>query len=1105
MNHPRNYFSDGDRDPRDGDGRNDGDGGNRNRDWSAFDASQDDRSHWVTAGVGNGRLLLMMIAVLVVAGLSSWSVIPRMEDPVSVQRAAIITTRYPVADAEQVETLVTDRIEKAIREVEEIKEIKSQSRSGASLITIELRDDVYQPSAVWSRIRGKVEDSIALLPPEASRPEFNELEVRAFAWIGALVWKSDSPPNYAIMGRFAQDLEDRIRAVSGTDDVEQFGKPSEEITVSIDPGQLANLGLSAADVAASILSDDARSAAGFLRSAGEALPVEMGNQLQTIQSIGQLPIKSNDRGQFVVVDDIATIDRSISDPPDQLGRIDGRPAMMLAAMVRTGSRIDLWRNDLGVAVEEFEASLPPAIGLTMVLDQNRYVQDRLSGLIWNLTAGALAVMLVVWILMGWRNAVLVSTALPLVTMAVLTAMRFYGIPIHQMSVAGLIIALGLLIDNAIVIVDSVSNHLRSGKSKRESVGATGRILFVPLLASSLTTAFAFAPICLMEGPAGEFVGAMALNVIFAVVSSLFISLLIIAPLTAILGRGDREGSSCEGAGAASGNGLSPGVLKVAFEKLIRKSIEMPWVTAGCFALLSGMGYLCLGQLPDQFFPPADRDQFHIELELPQNASFAELETLTDRISQRLRVEPRVKQSTWLLGRSAPTFYYNIITRRANAREYAHGIVQLDTAVGSRAVIRDLQTRLQKEFPEARLLARQLEQGPPFTAPIEVRFFGPDLDTLRTLGETTRRILSELPNVVHTRVELNDVTPTVSVNVSTEDARMTGMRPGDIAAQLSGQLEGVTGGFVLQETEQLPVRVRVASGRRGGVEDLASMDIVSAGPSLGSAGGGSASLGVISRVPLTAVATLNLKPRTAMVARQNNVRMQEVQAYLTAGVLPSEVLALLDQRLKSTVDNLPPGYSMEYGGEASKRDDAVGNLLASVGILVMAMITTLVLSIGSFRGSMVIGAVALMAIGYGGMSLFVFGYPFGFMAIVGVMGLIGIAINDSIVVLTALRENRSAATGDVDAIVEVTLHETRHVLATTCTTIAGFTPLIISGGGFWPPMAIAIAGGVVGCTLSALFFVPAAFGGLMRHRTTAKLKKKPVSNTGQETGSLVRSV
>ena len=1046
----------------------------RRPDGDADMPKRDDSGHWVTAAIRNRRLLVMLIAVLLVGGLSSWSVIPRMEDPVLVQRAAIITTRYPVADAEQVEALVTDRIEKAIREVEEIKQLKSQSRSGASLITIELRDDVHEPSAVWSRIRSKVEDSIALLPAEASRPQFDQLDVRAFAWIGALVWQSESEPNYAILGRFVEDLEDKIRGVSGTDDVEKFGKPAEEIVVEIDPSKLASIGLSAADVAGSILADDARNAAGFLRSDVESLPVELGNQLQTVDAIRQLPVKTNDSGDFVVVNDIARVKRAIADPPDQLGRIDCKPAMILGAMVRSGSRIDLWREKLRSAVEDFKSTLPPAIGLTEVLDQNEYVNGRLRDLISNLAIGSLAVMLVVWLLMGWRNALLVSTALPLVTMAVLMAMRFRGIPIHQMSVAGLIIALGLLIDNAIVIVDSVSNQLRSGKSKLEAVGATGRILFIPLLASTLTTAFAFAPICLMEGPAGEFVGAMAVNVIFAVISSLFISLLVIAPLTALLGN--------SGQGQ---NGLRPGILKPLFEKFLRLSVELPWATVGCFALLAASGFCALGQLPDQFFPPADRDQFHIELELPQNASFEELQSLTDRISARLIKEPRVKQTTWLLGRSAPTFYYNIVTRRANAREFAHAIVQLDSADGARSVIGDLQTRLQTAFPEARLLARQLEQGPPFAAPIEVRFYGPDLETLRQLGDKTRRILSEIPHVVHTRVELNDVTPTIEVNVSTHDARMAGMRPGEIASQLSAQLEGSVGGFVLQETEQLPVRVRVASQQRSGVEDLMGMDLVS--------NSASGFAGAAGRVPLSAVATLKLKPRTAMVARENSVRMQEVQAYLTAGVLPSKVLTQLDQRLQETVENLPPGYRMAYGGEASKRDDAVGNLLASVGILVVAMITTLVLSIGSFRGSMIIGAVAFMAIGFGGISLFVFGYPFGFMAIVGVMGLIGIAINDSIVVLTALRENNAATTGDVDAIIAVTVHETRHVLATTFTTIAGFMPLIISGGGFWPPMAIAIAGGVVGCTLSALFFVPSTFGWLMRQKQNQQQSGVEVSS------------
>ena len=440
-------------------------------------------SHWSTIGIRKPRLLIMMIALLLVGGLSSLTVLPRMEDPVLKSRAANISTRFPVADAELVETLVTDRIEKAIREVEEIKEIRSQSRSGMSLVTIELRDDVSQPQQIWSRIRGKVEDSIADLPPDASRPVFDNIKVRAFAWIGALTWTQDSEPNYAILGRFAKDLEDRIREIGGTEDVEQFGRPNEEIVVEVDQSQLANVGLSASDVALAIRGDDARNAAGTLRSGSQAMPVEMGNQLDSVESVRQLPIKNSgtDDGSFVVVGDIAKVDRTIADPPSALGQVDGKPTMLVGAVVRTRARLDGWRADLGTVIDEFKADLPPAVELSVVLDQNRYVQGRLIELLTNLGVGSLAVLLVVWLLMGWRNAIMVSMALPLVSLAVLTGMRANGIPIHQMSVAGLIIALGLLIDNAIVIVDSVSNHIRDGKNKLQAVAATGRTLAVPSL------------------------------------------------------------------------------------------------------------------------------------------------------------------------------------------------------------------------------------------------------------------------------------------------------------------------------------------------------------------------------------------------------------------------------------------------------------------------------------------------------------------------------------------------------------------------------------------------------------------------------------------------
>lgn len=1043
-------------------------------DSQARDNSGADEAHWSTIAIRNSRLLIMIIGILLVGGLSSYSVLPRMEDPVLVPRAAMITTLYPVADAEQVEALVTDRIEKAIKEVEAIKEINSQSRSGVSVISIELRDDVYESATVWSKIRGKVEDAIPLLPPEASRPEFEDLRVRAFAWIGGLVWRGEGEPNYAILRRFAEDLEDRVRGLSGTDDVEQFGAPQEEILVAIDPSTLAAMGMSAADVAERVQANDARNSAGAIRSSGETLPIELGNQLQSVAAVRQLPIQSDSNGNFVMLGDVAQIDRIIADPPGELGWVDGRPAVLVGALVRNNSRIDRWQAALDTTVAEFRDSLPPAIELNVILEQNNYVQTRLSELVSNLALGALAVLGGVWLLMGWRNAIMVSTALPLVSLAVLAGMRVLEIPIHQMSVAGLIIALGLLIDNAIVIVDSVSSQLRKGKTPAAAVGATGRILAIPLFASTLTTAFAFAPIYLMEGPAGEFVGSMALNVMLAVGSSLLISLIVIAPLAAVLNQlGQQKKNSDRPAG------LRPGFLRPVFERFVCLAVRFPKTNFAVWLAITATGFFSLTQLPEQFFPPADRDQFYVELDMPTNASFEETQLLASAVGREMREHPRVAQTTWLLGRSVPTFYYNVIPRRKNARDYAQAIVQIDSPEKSRELINELQIDLQSKFPQARILVRQLEQGPPFDAPIEVRFFGPDLDVLRELGQRCRQLVSSLPNVVHTRTELNDASPTLEVNVSTEEARLIGLQPSGVAQQLSAQLDGVRSGFVLQATEQIPVRIRVGNASRASLADIESLDLVQ--PNMVQPNDSNISSNETSTVPLAAISEIKLKPNAATVNRLNGVRMQEVQAFLTAGTLPSTVLTDLQQALQSSEWQLPDGYRVEFGGEASKRNEAVGNLMASVGVLVAAMIATLVLSIGSFRGSLIIGLVAIMAVSFGGTALFWFGYPFGFMAIVGIMGLIGVAINDSIVVLTALRSDPEAASGDEEAILHVVMHETRHILATTLTTIVGFLPLILAGGGFWPPMAVAIAGGVVGCTALALIFVPSAFGWLAKRK------------------------
>ena len=324
-----------------------------------------------------------------------------------------------------------------------------------------------------------------------------------------------------------------------------------------------------------------------------------------------------------------------------------------------------------------------------------------------------------------------------------------------------------------------------------------------------------------------------------------------------------------------------------------------------------------------------------------------------------------------------------------------------------------------------------------------------------------------PGIIHTRSEMDEVLYKYEFTADEERTRAAGLSLTDVALQMNAATEGSVGGSILETIEELPVRVRLENEQRSSFRKLNSLDIVN--PSLGLVKN-EKYLGI----PVTALGEFKSSLGTGAIVHLNGLRMNEIQSYIPAGVLPSTVLTEFTDRLDQSDFKLPPGYHLAYGGEAAKRDEAVGNLMASVGILVVMMIATLVLSFGSFRIAAIVGSVGILSIGLGLAALWAFSYPFGFMAIVGAMGLMGVAINDSIVVLAAIRENEAAASGDREALRDVVMVSTRHIISTSLTTMAGFAPLILGGGGFWPPMAIAIAGGVGGATILALYLAPSAY-------------------------------
>ena len=370
----------------------------------------------------------------------------------------------------------------------------------------------------------------------------------------------------------------------------------------------------------------------------------------------------------------------------------------------------------------------------------------------------------------------------------------------------------------------------------------------------------------------------------------------------------------------------------------------------------------------------------------------------------------------------------------------------------------------------------MEQGPPFEAPVELHLTGPDLATLRGLGEELRAVLAEVPGIEHTAAKLVSGRPTLEVRLDEERARLAGLDNRAVAGQLAAALDGRGarggGASFVEGTEELPLRVRLAADERADVGRLADLE-------LATADGG--------WTPLAGLGRLELVPEAASIPHRDGQRSNTVQGFTTAGLLPSGVLTAFQERLAATGFELPPGYTMTVGGESAERDDAVGGLLGAVGMLLVLMVASLVLSFDSFRLAGLIGLVGLLAVGLAMLALRLFGFPFGFMAIVGTMGLVGVAINDSIVVLANLEGDERARTGDPAAIAEVTLGAMRHVVSTTLTTVVGFLPLFQGGGSFWPPVAVTIGGGVLGATQLALTLVPTLYG-VHRRRISARARQ-----------------
>jgi len=1022
--------------------------------------------------MSNPHLLVLAITIILVGGYSALQSMPRLEDPIITNRNSLIITLLPGASAGRVEAQITEKIEDAFKEIPEIKEVDSTSRANISVVSIGLADDVTRETnrEIFSRIRDKLDDAAQQFPPGALDPVFDDKRgASAFSLIYGLSWAGDSQPPLGLLKRHAENLADTLRNVPGTDIVRIYGAPEEQILVEVDPQKMSYRGLTINAIGAALRAADVKIPSGELNGSSRDYLVEVKGELDSVDRVARVPVLLSANGNIVRLEDIAQVRRSIADPPDEISRSSEQRTILVSAKVLENRRVDQYSKAAQARVAEFEETLGEMVRLKTVFAQNDYTSARLGELAGNLFLGGIVIFVVIFLFMGWRASWIVGSALPLTAGLTLFIVAMTGGKLHQMSIFGMIIALGLLIDNAIVVTEEVRKHMRQGRSGSEAVAKSLHHLFIPLLSSTLTTIFAFAPILLLPGNAGDFVGSIGGSVIIALSSSFVVAMTIIATLS---GRYGASKPFEQRLPRWLQHGIRFTWLTRGFHRLLAIAFRRPVLTMVVAALIPLAGFKAASTLGVQFFPRTDRNMFELQVWLPTSTNIYHTNTVTQRIEAQLRRHPEIKDVHWLLGASFPSVYYNLIMNKDGSSHYAQAIVEATDFKAVKRLIPEIQRQSDTTFPEAQIVVTQFAQGPPAEADVELRVVGPTITTLQNIGEEIRLKLAEHPDILHTQVSMPRGEPKVWFKASEEEANLAGLRLADLARQLQGNLQGITGGTVIEDVEEMAVQLRLADAKRKDFNDLRDTQFVS-------------SRNPGAWIPLNALGDLEIKAASGGITRRNGERVNIIRGYTRNAALPIEVTRAVLDRLETENFQLPAGYRIQVGGEQENQAEAVGNLLLYLPVLSLLTVSILILSFRSVVIAMILGVVAVLSVGVGLLATWFAGLPLSFNTILGSLGLVGLAFNSSIVVLASIRSHAQSKAGDPDALADQVLGSARHLISTTLTTIGSFLPLLIFiGGEFWPPLAVVLAGGVGGSTLLAMFFTPAAYRLVTRLRRVA---------------------
>ena len=1018
----------------------------------------------------NNRTTIVLMLVILLAGFQSYLNMPRAYDPGFIIRAAQVITYFPGASPERVEQLVSDKIEKVVQEIPELDFVTSESRTGVSIVMVNIKDSYKDMRPIWDNLRRKIDD-VEGLPDGIIGPVVNDEFGDVFGIVMTLTGEGYS---YAELKDIADDTRDQFLYLEDAAKVEILGAQEERIFVEYSNTQLSRLNLSPSQLLQMLSSRNIIIPGGSIKIGNERIELEPSGNFRSVEEVKKTVISLPGSDEILYLSDIAEVKRGYVDPPASMVHSSGRKALGIAISMREGGNNIALGEKVEETLKRIKNSYPYGVEFDVVNFSPTEVENKVNSFASNLVQAIFVVAAVMLVSLGLRTGLIVAFLIPASMVMAMLLMAFFNIGLDQISLAALIIALGMLVDNGIVMTESIMVSMSNGKKPAEAAIESANELRVPLLTSSLTTAAAFLPIFLAESNVGEFTASLFKVVTITLLCSWLLSLTVIPLLCVSFLKVKQQSVDYD---SRFYNG---------YRRFLTVLLRFRISTLVFTALLFASAIFGLKYVPNIFFPPSDRLYFTVELTLPMGTAIETTETVVNRleefISKELTIAARVDAgagnevidkagqqgvTNWIsyIGSGGTRF---VLSHNPEPPGSNYALLVLNTT--DNVIIDELIVRLNDfafdQFPDVLIKAQRISSAAPVNNPVEVRLYGSDTDALFDIMEEVKNEMANVDGLQNITDDWGQRIKKLVVEINQQRALRAGVTNEDIAISLQSGLSGLELTQYREDDKVIPVIFRSVQADRQDIRKLQSLTIYS--QSKGTA------------IPLTQVADIKIVWEPAKILRRDRLKAITIGAQLKPGFTAAEGFNAISPRLEQQAEQWPFGFRYELGGDAESSKKGNQSIADKLPIAAFIILFLLVAQFNSIRKSVII--LTTIPLGLIGVTagLLIGNSFFGFMTLLGIISLAGIVINNAIVLLERIQlEIDELGLPPYEAIISAAQKRFRPILLTTATTVLGLIPLYLGGGEMWEPMAIAIMAGLLFSTLLTLGVVPVMYALLFR--------------------------